>query len=184
MHVSGPPVQRAAFPPAREILPPARDAGVIAAPGPGNAARRTIPVSPPPVQGRGQAQEVHMKIVRWVAAAALTLMSLMDIGTVGDSGGAIADRTLVPLLGVLGLIAVYGLLRRRRWGTPAALAASAVNAVGALIALALNSDGALIALAFSTVALVLTAITAHAGRDGQADRAGSPQTQPAGRASA
>lgn len=178
MHVTWGLVQRAVFPAAREILPGTRDASVNAAPRPGNAARRTIPVSPPPVQDRGQAQEVHMKIVRWVAAAALTLISLMDIGTVADSGGAIAVRILAPLLGVLGLVAVYGLLRRRHWGTPAALAASAVNVVSALIALAISSDGALIALAVSAVALVLTAITAHAGRDA------APLAQPAGRASA
>jgi hypothetical protein len=119
-----------------------------------------------------------MKIVRWVAAAALTLISLMDIGTLADSGGAIAVRILAPLLGVLGLVAVYGLLRRRHWGTPAALAAGAVNVVSALIALAASSDGASIGLAVSAAALVLTAITVYAGR------AGSPQARPAGRASA
>ena len=119
-----------------------------------------------------------MKIVRWVAAVVLTLISLMDIGTLTDSGGAVAVRILAPVLGVLGLVAVYGLLRRRRWGTPAALAAGAVNVVAALIALAASSDGASTGLAVSAVALVLTAITAYA------ERTGSPQTQPAGRASA
>src|ERR1700761_7929932 len=113
MPVSRPSGQRAAFPPTREILPPARDAGVNPASGPGNAGRRTIPSSPLPVRGRGQAQEVHMKIIRCVAAAALTLISLMDIGTVADSGGGIAVRILAPVLGVLGLVTVYGLLRRR-----------------------------------------------------------------------
>jgi hypothetical protein len=123
-----------------------------------------------------------MKIVRWVAAAALTLISLMDIGTaLGGGGVSGAGRVLAPLLGVLGLAAVYGLLRRRRWGAPAALAASAVNVVAALIALAASNDGASTGLAVSVVALVLTAITAYADR---ADPAGPQQTQPAGRASA
>jgi hypothetical protein len=115
-----------------------------------------------------------MKVVRWIAAAALTLISLMDIGTALPGGSApVAVRVLAPLLGVLGLVAVYGLLRRRHWGTPAALAASAVNVVSALIGLAASSDGASIGLTVSTAALLLTAAAAYTGRASQ------PQAQPA-----
>lgn len=115
-----------------------------------------------------------MKIVRWIAAAALTLISLMDIGIALPGGGESTPvRLLAPLLGALGLAAVYGLLRRRQWGAPAALAAGAVNVVTALIAMALSSAGALAGLGVSLVALVLTAVAAHTGQASQ------PHAQPA-----
>ena len=81
---------------------------------------------------------------------------------------------LAPLLGALGLAAVYGLLRRRHWGTPAALAAGAVNVVTALIAMALSRTGALTGLTVSLAALVLTAVAAYTGRASQ------PHAQAAG----
>jgi hypothetical protein len=102
-----------------------------------------------------------MKVFRWPAAAALTLISLMDIGVALPGGGnPAAVRVLAPLLGVLGLAAVYGPLRRRDWGTPAALAACAVNVVFALIGLAASSDGSAIGLTVSAVALLLTIVAA------------------------
>jgi hypothetical protein len=61
-----------------------------------------------------------MKIIRWIAAAALTLISLMDIGTALSDGESVLVRVAAPLLGVIGLVAVYGLLRWRPWGAPAA----------------------------------------------------------------
>jgi hypothetical protein len=55
-----------------------------------------------------------MKIVRWIAAAALTLISLMDVGSaLGGGGNSAAVRVLAPLLGLLGLAAVYDMLRWR-----------------------------------------------------------------------
>jgi peptidoglycan/LPS O-acetylase OafA/YrhL len=114
-----------------------------------------------------------MKIVRWSAAAALTLISLMDIGVALPGGGnSVPVRVLAPVLGVLGLAAVYGMLRRRHWGAPAALAAGAVNVVSALIAMAFSSEGALTGLVVSLVALALTAAAARTGRASQ------PQPQP------
>jgi len=69
-----------------------------------------------------------MKVVRWIAAAALTLISLMDVGSaLGGGGHSAAVRVLAPLLGLLGLAAVYGMLRWRPWGAAAALAASTVD---------------------------------------------------------
>jgi hypothetical protein len=115
-----------------------------------------------------------MKIVRWIAAAALTLISLMDIGSALAGGESAPVRVLAPLLGVLGLAATYGLLRLRPWGGPTALAAGAVNVVSALIAMVLSSAGALAGLAVSLVALVLTAVAAYTGRASQ------PLAQPTG----
>ena len=108
-----------------------------------------------------------MKIIRWVAAAALTLISLMDIGTALGGGESVLVRVAAPLLGVIGLVAVYGLLRRRPWGAPAALAAGAANVVSALIAMAVSSAGALAGLVVSLAALALTAAAALS-RPGQA----------------
>jgi hypothetical protein len=106
-----------------------------------------------------------MKIVRWIAAAALTLMSLMDIGIALPGGSEpVPVRVLVPLLGVAGLAAVYGWLRRRHWGASAALAATAVNVASALIALAVGSDGALTGLVVSLAALGLITAAAHSAR--------------------
>jgi peptidoglycan/LPS O-acetylase OafA/YrhL len=109
-----------------------------------------------------------MKIIRWLAAAALALISLMNVGiALGGNGDGIALRVLAPLLGVLGFAAVYGLLRRRYWGMPSALAVSAVNVAAALIALAASQDGASIGLTVSLAALVLTAAAAYTGRASQ-----------------
>ena len=107
-----------------------------------------------------------MKVVRWIAATGLTLISLMDIGAALGGGGSnsAALRVLAPLLGLLGLTAVYGLVRGRPWGAPAALAAAAVNVVSALIAMALSSTGALIGLAVSLITLMLTAVAARASQ--------------------
>ena len=156
--------QLPAFPPIGEILPRTRDAAVIAAPRRGNASpSEDVPIPLPAPAGR-PALEVPMKIVRWTAAAALTLVSLMDIGVALGGGEIHPVRTLAPLLGMLGLAATYGLLRRRQWGAPAALAAAAINVVSALIAMALSSAGALTGLAVSLVALALTAVAAYTGQ--------------------
>lgn len=104
------------------------------------------------------------QIVRWIAAAAVTLISLMDIGSALSGGESVPVRVAAPLLGLAGLAAVYGLLRRPPWGTPAALAAGAVNVVSALIAMAVSSAGALAGLAVSLAALVLTAVAAYPAR--------------------
>jgi hypothetical protein len=164
----GTPAQRPAFPPVREILPRAGDSGVTAIPGHGNAAGQTIPASLFRHRPGRPVQEVPMKIARWIAAAALTLISLMDVGSaLGGGGNSAAVRVLAPLLGLLGLAAVYGMLRWRPWGAPAALAASAVNVVSALIAMAVSSAGALAGLAVSLIALALTAVAARASRTSQ-----------------
>lgn len=114
-----------------------------------------------------------MKIIRWIAAAALTLISLMDIGAVLSGGASVPVRVAAPLLGLIGLVAVYGLLRRRPWGAPAALAAGAANVVSALVAMAVSSTGALAGLAVSLAALALTAVAAYPAR------ARRPHPQPA-----
>jgi peptidoglycan/LPS O-acetylase OafA/YrhL len=115
-----------------------------------------------------------MKIVRWLAAAVLAVFSLMNVGiALGGNGAGVTLRILGPVLGVLGFAAVYGLLRRRPWGAPSAVAVSAVNVVAALIALLAGSiDDASAGLTVGLVVLVLTAAAAYSGRASQ------PQPQP------
>ena len=106
-----------------------------------------------------------MKVTRWAAAAALTLISLMNIGTaMGGDSDPVAVRVLAPLLGLLGIAAVYGLLRHRAWGAPSALTAGAINVAGAVAAVALDTSGAAIGLAVSAVALLLAALTSYTER--------------------
>jgi hypothetical protein len=109
-----------------------------------------------------------MKIVRWAAAAALTLISLMGIGLAfGGGDESAAFRVIGPVLGVLGLAAVYGLVRRHHWGMPAALAVGTVNIVGGLVDLAVDGAGTLAGLVVSLVALLLLAAAAYTGRAAQ-----------------
>jgi hypothetical protein len=112
-----------------------------------------------------------MKVIRWATAAALTLISLMDIGIVTDLGhNPVALEVAAPLLGLLGLAAVYGLLRRRSWGTRATLGAGLVNMAGAVGALVTGADGAIIGLVVSVIALALAGLTYYT------ESAGRPQT--------
>ncbi|MBL7487297.1 hypothetical protein I6A60_00180 [Frankia sp. AgB1.9] len=103
-----------------------------------------------------------MTVIRWTAAAALTLISLMNIGTVLDGGdGPIPLPVAIPVavLGAVGLAAAYGLVRRLTWGQPSALAVGVTNVVAAVIGLALDSDGAAIGLVVSAVATALAVVT-------------------------
>ena len=72
-----------------------------------------------------------MKIVHWAAIAVLTLLTLMNLGTVtGDSSTAVIAVGIV--LGIAGLVAIYGLVRRPSWGPLSALAIGVANLVGGI----------------------------------------------------
>jgi hypothetical protein len=96
-----------------------------------------------------------MKILRTVAVVPLALVSLMNVGYIlptdpkHDAGLAIA----VLALGLVGLLAAYGLARNTIWGVPAALAVAGTNVVAAIVALTTNADGAAIGLVVSAIAL-------------------------------
>jgi hypothetical protein len=106
-----------------------------------------------------------MKIFRWAAAVVLTLISVMGIGLAfGGGDTSLAFRVIGPACGVLGLIAVYGLLRQRHWGLPGALAVCALNVVGGLVDLAVDGADTAVGLVVSLVALLLTAAAAYTGR--------------------
>jgi hypothetical protein len=106
-----------------------------------------------------------MKIIRWAATAALTLISLMDIGTftgTGDERVPTAVVVLSMILGVVGLVAAVELFRRRPWGRSASVLVAAINLLAAIIALAVGSGGAAIGLVASGIATVLCFLAADA----------------------
>ena len=99
-----------------------------------------------------------MKAVRWAAAAVTALMSLMNIPDrvrPATSASPTPVAWAATVVGVLGLVAAVGLLRRATWGRPAVLAVGAVNLVGAVVALANGWEGAAIGLVVSLLILGL-----------------------------
>jgi hypothetical protein len=103
-----------------------------------------------------------MRIIRWAAAAVTVLMSLMNLPIVFEAGSQKIPTAIawaITVLGVVGIAAAIGLIRRARWGRPAVLAVGALNAVGAVIALINDSEGAVIGLVVSTLILVFGLLT-------------------------
>jgi len=103
-----------------------------------------------------------MKLVRWAAATVTVLMSLMNLPiafAAGDQNIPVPIAWAISALGVVGLVAAFGLVRRAPWGRPAVLAVGALNAVGAVIALFTGGVGAIIGLVVSTLILVLGYLT-------------------------
>ena len=103
-----------------------------------------------------------MRIVRWAAAAVTILMSLMNLPFAVDAGGSNPPPALawaISLLGVLGIVAAIGLLRRAAWGRPAVLVIGAVNLAGAVAALIMGMEGAVIGLVVSSLIVVLGLLT-------------------------
>jgi uncharacterized membrane protein (DUF2068 family) len=99
--------------------------------------------------------EEILKIVRWAAVAVVVLMSLMNLGSGGSSDLPAAAVELAVILGVLGLVAAFGLARRLSWGIPAALAVGAVNLALAVVALVAGWEGGAIGIGVNVVGLVL-----------------------------
>jgi hypothetical protein len=106
-----------------------------------------------------------MKSFRVLAIIPLGLMSLMNVGYPfgTESQPDIALAIAVLVLGLAGLVAVFGLARNTAWGLPAALTVAGVNVAGAIIALVVDSEGAVIGLVVSSLALALS-FAAAAGR--------------------
>jgi hypothetical protein len=95
-----------------------------------------------------------MRTIRYTAAFATVIMSLMNLPIALDDGGAgIATpvRYLVSLLGVLGLAAAVALLAKVSWAPMAVVAIGVVNLIGAVVAVATGVEGGLIGLIVSAV---------------------------------
>lgn len=108
-----------------------------------------------------------MRTIRWAAAAATILMSLMNLPFVIDDGGAglpAVVNWLISLLGVVGIVSAIGLLRHTGWGRPAVLVVGAINLIGAVVALVGGMEGAIIGLVVSASILVLGLLTRSGDR--------------------
>lgn len=108
-----------------------------------------------------------MRTIRWAAAAATILMSLMNLPFVIDDGGAglpAVVNWLISLLGVVGIVSAIGLLRHAGWGRPAVLVVGAINLIGAVVALVGGMEGAIIGLVVSAGILVLGLLTRSGDR--------------------
>jgi len=108
-----------------------------------------------------------MRFVRWAAAAATIVMSLMDLPFALDPGRSNPPPALawaISLLGVLGIVAAIALLRRASWGRPAVLVIGAINLVAAAVAMIIGSEGAVIGLVVSGLIVVLGLLTPSSGR--------------------
>ena len=86
-----------------------------------------------------------MTALRFIAAAATALMSLMNLPIAFDDGGAGIPAPLawmISALGVIGLVAAVRLVAKAPWATWVVVAVGAINLVGAVIALIAGSEGA------------------------------------------
>jgi hypothetical protein len=103
-----------------------------------------------------------MRTVRYIAAFATIIMSLMNLPFALDDGGAglaTPVRYLISLLGLLGLAAAVALLAKVSWGAPAVVAVGVVNLIGAVVAVATGMEGGLIGLTISLIATALGVAT-------------------------
>lgn len=99
-----------------------------------------------------------MRVVRWAAAAATILMSLMNLPFIVTDGGAgfpLALNAVISLLGVVGVVSAIALLRGAPWGRPAVLAVGAINLAAAVAGLITGMEGSVIGLSVSSAIVVL-----------------------------
>ena len=96
-----------------------------------------------------------MRILGYATAAVTAVMALLNLPFAFDGDVAAPVGWLVTLLGVAGLVAAAGLLRRASWAPWAATAVGALNVAGALVALVSDREGAAVGLAVSLCGLVL-----------------------------
>lgn len=107
-----------------------------------------------------------MRTIRYAAAIATIVMSLLNLPIALDDGGSGIPTPLawlVSVLGVAGIAAAVGLLRSATWATVAVIAVGALNLAGAFVALASDWDGAVIGLVLSAAGTALGIAYAAAG---------------------
>lgn len=105
-----------------------------------------------------------MKTLRYTAAAATILMSLMNLPFAFHDGDADLARPvawLITLLGVAGLAVAVGLLRKATWAPLATTGVGLVNLAGAVLAAVRGQDGAVVGL---VVSIVITLLSLLIGR--------------------
>ena len=103
-----------------------------------------------------------MKTVRYTAAIATAIMSLLNLPIAFDDGGAGIPRPLaylVTLIGVAGIAAAVALLVNISWAPAAVVAVGALNLIGAVAALVTGREGGVIGLVLSLIIVGLGVTT-------------------------
>jgi len=103
-----------------------------------------------------------MKTVRYIAAIATLIMSLLNVPIAFDDGGAGIPKPLaylVTLLGALGIGVAVALPAKVSWAPPAVVAVGALNLIGAVAALVMGSEGGVIGLVLSVIIVGLGVAT-------------------------
>ena len=116
-----------------------------------------------------------MKTVRYGAAIATIVMSLLNLPVAmpdNHDGIPTALAVLFSVLGVVGIVAAIALLRSAAWATPVVVAVALVNLAGAVIALVANWNGAITGLVLSGVETALAVAYALGKRPARARIAG------------
>ena len=131
-----------------------------------------MPTAPTYAGATAPATGARARVLRYAAAAATALMSLMNLPFAFHDGGADTPKPvawLITLLGVVGIAAAVGLLRRASWGPWSVTAVGVVNLAGGVAAFLQDQEGAVIGIALSLIIITLGLACAR----GQATR--SPQ---------
>jgi hypothetical protein len=100
-----------------------------------------------------------MKVLHWVSVVVMALLTLMNLGAIGGSDVPTGVVIFGIVLGVAGLVALYGMIRRTPWGPMAAIAVAIANVLSAVIGGIAGWDGWQIGLAVSVVATALVVIS-------------------------
>ncbi len=101
-----------------------------------------------------------MRIIRYAAAIATIIMSLLNLPAgFGNDGTGVpaAVAWLFSVLGVVGIVAAIGLFRSAGWSGPTVLGVGVVNLVGAVVGLAKGWEGSAIGLVLSLLGAGLAA---------------------------
>ena len=98
-----------------------------------------------------------------LATDLLVLISLGNLATPLLAGPPVAVKVLSVMMGLLGLLAAYGLWNRKRWGMIVAIVVSALNALSGVPGLFVQPNlpatiAAGVGIAISVLIIVLTVL--------------------------
>ena len=102
-------------------------------------------------------------LVLTFATILLVLVSLGSLATPLLAGPPVAVKVLSVVMGLLGLLAAYGLWNRKRWGMIVAIAVSAINALSGVPGLLVQPNlpatlAAGVGIVISVLIIVLTVL--------------------------
>ena len=110
-----------------------------------------------------------MKYLRIIVIVLTALISIMSIPFAFSDDVLPADWSesvgwVFTIIGVLGLVAAFGLFRKASWGLPAVLAIAVAQVVGGIAAMSGEMEGAAFGLSISLALLATAGAHAFMGR--------------------